>query len=327
MNKLTTLLGGFGLFILSAQTYADAYIGAKIGKSWLDDACVVGEACDDEDMGGGIFAGYNLNPYIGIELGYDYLGEFTTGVSGDGLSDESISAFSLTPKLSYPVLEQLAIYGRAGGAYVDFDGDNHWSFTGAVGFEFKVMTKGALRLEYQTITDVNDQSYRTQGNLISIGFIYDFGGKPTPVPVMMEKESKEITTTIIEKPPQPVIKTFEAQRLDSGLFALNSANLKPESHARLDSLVSFLRTYPQASVNIIGYTDSSGSAEYNLQLSERRAQSVAKVLQERGIAASRIRAEGRGESEPIADNSTPEGRERNRRVEIFVPPFEYTVAQ
>ncbi len=327
MKQLTTLISCFSIVMASTPAVADIYLGAKIGKSWLDDACVVGEACDDEDMGGGVFAGYNFNRYLGLELGYDYLGKFTTGVSGDGLDDEAISALTLTPKLSYPVLDQLAIYGRAGGAYVDFDGDNHWSFIGAVGFEFKVMSKGAIRLEYQTVTDVNDQSYRTQGNLISIGLVYDFGGKPAPAPVVMAKESKETVTTVVEKPAQPVMKTFEAQRLDSGLFALNSANLKPESHARLDSLVSFLRTYPQANVNIIGYTDSSGSEQYNQQLSERRAQSVANVLQERGIAASRIHAQGKGESDPIADNTTAEGRERNRRVEIYVPPFEYTVAQ
>jgi OOP family OmpA-OmpF porin len=69
-----------------------------------------------------------------------------------------------------------------------------------------------------------------------------------------------------------------------------------------------------------GYTDSVGPASYNLKLSEMRAKAVAKALEERGIDASRLTAKGFGESNPIASNDTPEGRAKNRRVEVDLIP-------
>ncbi|MDW2144894.1 OmpA family protein, partial [Vibrio sp. 1833] len=92
---------------------------------------------------------------------------------------------------------------------------------------------------------------------------------------------------------------------------------------RLDNFVSFLNEYPQAQVEITGYTDSSGPAAYNQKLSERRAQAVADYITGAGIDADRLTVKGMGEENPVADNSTREGREKNRRVEVVVPSFEY----
>jgi OOP family OmpA-OmpF porin len=80
-------------------------------------------------------------------------------------------------------------------------------------------------------------------------------------------------------------------------------------------------------VEVIGYTDTSGAAQYNQVVSEKRAQSVAATLEEKGIDASRITAKGEGENNPIASNETREGREKNRRVEVIVPAFDYQVQQ
>ena len=71
---------------------------------------------------------------------------------------------------------------------------------------------------------------------------------------------------------------------------------------------------------MIGHTDNTGSAEYNQDLSARRATAVAGVLLEQGVAPSRVRSFGRGEDEPVATNLTPEGRQQNRRVEIIIRP-------
>ncbi|PWJ15058.1 OmpA family protein [Jannaschia seohaensis] len=104
------------------------------------------------------------------------------------------------------------------------------------------------------------------------------------------------------------------------LFATDSANLRADLQGDLRALGRNLQQYPDTTVQVIGHTDSDGSAAYNQDLSERRARAVAGVLLETGVPAFRIRAIGRGESQPIATNNTPEGKQRNRRVEIVITP-------
>jgi OOP family OmpA-OmpF porin len=100
-------------------------------------------------------------------------------------------------------------------------------------------------------------------------------------------------------------------------FAFDSAELKPEMKALLDDVAAKIEASPgDETIQVIGYTDSTGPEEYNLGLSERRAQSAADYLIEQGVAADRVSTMGMGESDPVADNSTREGRAMNRRVEI-----------
>ncbi|UGU17628.1 OmpA family protein [Sinomicrobium kalidii] len=100
------------------------------------------------------------------------------------------------------------------------------------------------------------------------------------------------------------------------LFDLNKATIKPESASVLDQIVSVLNEYPNANFTVEGHTDSSGSADYNQNLSQKRAESVRKYLAEKGINPSRLSSIGYGEDKPIADNATAAGRKENRRVEI-----------
>jgi outer membrane protein OmpA-like peptidoglycan-associated protein len=82
--------------------------------------------------------------------------------------------------------------------------------------------------------------------------------------------------------------------------------------------VSFLNRYPERSAVIEGYTDSVGTQEYNQGLSERRAESVRSYLIAQGVDSSRLAASGRGESNPVADNASSDGRQQNRRVEVVI---------
>lgn len=106
------------------------------------------------------------------------------------------------------------------------------------------------------------------------------------------------------------------------LFETGRAELKPGALGKLDQLVAFLRTYPERTVTIEGHTDNVGSADRNMDLSQRRADTVRGYLLQQGIDASRITATGVGESMPVATNSTEAGRQQNRRVEIVIsnPP-------
>lgn len=101
-------------------------------------------------------------------------------------------------------------------------------------------------------------------------------------------------------------------------FAFNSAELTPAARSSLDTLGESLSsaTLAPCCFRIEGHTDSIGSEEYNQALSRRRAESVVGYLTARGIAAGRLLVEGHGESRPLADNGTDEGRQKNRRVQV-----------
>lgn len=102
------------------------------------------------------------------------------------------------------------------------------------------------------------------------------------------------------------------------LFDVDSDRLRPESTPTLEEIVSVLTRNGELAIEIEGHTDSDGDEAYNQSLSQRRAEAVVAYLTEQGIAPSRLSASGKGESEPIADNATPAGRQENRRSVIRV---------
>jgi len=103
-------------------------------------------------------------------------------------------------------------------------------------------------------------------------------------------------------------------------FDFNSSAIKPSFHNSLDKVSDVLNRYNRSLVRVVGHTDSLGSDSYNMNLSQKRADSVAYYMESRGVAANRVASTGRGESEPRASNATAAGQQLNRRVEIFVVP-------
>ena len=101
------------------------------------------------------------------------------------------------------------------------------------------------------------------------------------------------------------------------LFDFDSAELRPESITELERLVKFMNDVPFATALIEGHTDSVGADAYNLALSDRRAKSVFDYLTSRGVDPARLKSVGKGESEPVAENTTDEGRQENRRVMLI----------
>ena len=105
-------------------------------------------------------------------------------------------------------------------------------------------------------------------------------------------------------------------------FDIDSTAIRQEFYAPLNRVATTLREYPQTYIDVIGHTDSTGSASYNQDLSQRRALSVGEYLVAQGVAQQRFIIGGRGETQPVASNATVEGRARNRRVEIILTPVE-----
>lgn len=104
------------------------------------------------------------------------------------------------------------------------------------------------------------------------------------------------------------------------LFDVNSASLKQGAYVEIDRVAKVLQQYPQTTIVIAGHTDSTGSEDHNQKLSERRAMSVSNALANQGVAPSRMRTIGFGESQPVGDNNTEAGRQLNRRVVVTITP-------
>jgi outer membrane protein OmpA-like peptidoglycan-associated protein len=104
-------------------------------------------------------------------------------------------------------------------------------------------------------------------------------------------------------------------------FEVNKSNVKPNFVEILSSVTLVLNEYKSTMIEVAGHTDSTGSDSYNQMLSQQRAQAVSNILMQNGVQAVRIDTVGYGESRPVASNSTPQGRQQNRRVELTLLPY------
>jgi OOP family OmpA-OmpF porin len=138
--------------------------------------------------------------------------------------------------------------------------------------------------------------------------------KPKPKPKPVAKPEPKPTPP---PKPQPVIETVTLDGMT--FFAFDKADLDAKSQAALDSIIDQLRTFATVkSITITGHTDSIGSRAYNQKLSEKRAQSVADFLIGKGVNPALLSTVGAGEDQPVADNSTAEGRAQNRRAVVDI---------
>ena len=136
----------------------------------------------------------------------------------------------------------------------------------------------------------------------------------------MDKQAKQIEEEIpgaeVERVGEGINVTFDEK---SGVyFATDKYNVNSESEATLNKLADIFKEYPQTNILVEGHTDNTGSDSYNLTLSKNRAQSVTGYLVENGIDRGRFTTKWYGESQPKHDNSTAEGRAKNRRVELAI---------
>lgn len=306
-----------GGLINSAQ--AEMYIGGKVGMTTLDDACYLNSPCDDDAFGAGMHIGYDFTDIIGLEYGVDYLGNyeanFKSGASTVDTIDGDLWALTLAPKFNWHLNDTWNLFAKVGGAYMISGDEKDIVPTGSLGAEYTIDRNWSVRAEYQRYQDISDDVLDDMdANFFGIGVNYKFAAAPVVAAVVTEE--------VMEEEPVMMTKTHK-EEYGTGTFEFDSATLTDSVSERLDNFVNFLNEYPQAQVEITGYTDSSGPAAYNQKLSERRAQSVADYLIAAGIDADRFTVKGMGEENPVADNSTHEGREKNRRVEVVVPEFQY----
>jgi outer membrane protein OmpA-like peptidoglycan-associated protein len=140
------------------------------------------------------------------------------------------------------------------------------------------------------------------------------------------REEAQRAQTELQKEQQELseLKTRQTQRgveltlASDLLFNTGSAELKPGATLQISRLADFMRSNPKARVIVEGYTDSTGTAAHNEQLSQERAQAVASALETQGIMMDRIQTVGRGQDYPVASNDSSAGRQQNRRVDVIL---------
>jgi OOP family OmpA-OmpF porin len=332
------------------------YIGAGIGggKANIDQdriqaalrsngSSVTSFATDEKDGPTyKLFIGKQLNRYLAIEAGYFDIGKYSfNAVTSDGTlnGQAGFRGVNLDLLAQLPLSERFSVLGRVGAAYTKtsthFSGNRLNAVTAPNASEKKAGLKVGLGLEYKFTealamrTEV--ERYRVNdavGNTghvdtLSFALVYKMGRPIARAPAYVAPV--EVAPVVAEAPPPPppvkaapVPVSEKVSFAAEALFDFDKAVVKPEGKAALDELLVKLQGMNTEVMVTVGHTDSVGSDAYNQKLSLRRAEAVKAYIVTKGVDASRVYTEGKGESQPVADNKTAEGRAKNRRVTVEV---------
>jgi outer membrane protein OmpA-like peptidoglycan-associated protein len=317
------LLAATALLGLGATAQAEQgqfYLGGGFGMSQLEPEIVnlPLTVTEDNDKAFKLMLGYDILNWLSVEGFGARMGSASISNGGDidynafgiGLVaslPDNISGFSLLGKLGYGQIDNSS-------NDVDFREVEDQEIYAGIGVEYQLENGLSFRGEYEYIDK--------DAKLITMSLVKRFGNKEkyTPPPVVVAPEPKVVAV----EEPAPVAPPAPAEVITLVMepiyFDTASANLTAEAHSRLNHIVTTMKAHPQVKLLIVGHTDSRGSDDYNLVLSLKRAKAASGYLASQGIDKARLSYEGRGEREPVADNSTREGRARNRRAEFHPTP-------
>ncbi len=325
---------------------------SRIDKTHVTDALIkpgftyVNRRADTRDTGFKVYGGYQFNTNFALEVGYYDLGSYNNDVgvlpSGTLLSDTAVKGFNLDAVFTLPVTESFDVFARAGlnnarvesdyfGSGYAADGtypsghrrDTHEKFGVGVAYEFN--DKVSVRVEAERYNFLDATKRDGNINMLSVGLVYRLGQKkPAPAPVVAAPAPAPVAPAPAPAP-EPTVTTLSAD----SFFEFDKAELLPAGKRELDLLLTNLRGAEFETINVVGYTDRLGRANYNLDLSRRRAESVKAYLVETGrIPASKISTAGRNGSNPVTTMTQCPGTvataelkaclQPDRRVEVEV---------
>jgi len=294
--------------LMAGQTPGTFYGGINAGWSSYEDTgfdgtTLVGpETNADNQVGGGVYGGYQINDWLGLDVGYDFLNDMQVGVVGQTIRPNfEVQGLDLSAKAGYPITDVIEIYGRAGAFYyqakLDQLGTDQDGFEPlvAVGGEFSINKDLAARLEYQRVfmVDAMDEvGAESDIGMLSLGMIYRYGQEayepvaaaPAPIPAPAPKKVKV---------------TKEYNIGSDVVFCFAKATLCADGAVVLTKLVKQISAdFTESTSTVVGHADRIGTPEYNDKLSLARAKTVADFMIAHGISADKIKVSGRGENEP-----------------------------
>lgn len=312
----------------AAHAADDIYFGAGVGAAHFNGLNKIDgvENGTEDAAAANAFVGYNFTENFGTELGYQYAGRGNT----EGLRYENQGA-TLSGIARLPVGNDFSLFAEGGAYWAHTDGlgisDTKVSPLAGAGVTYKVNDALDLQARYRYMWDVADLNvdgthYKSNQSVATLEAVYHpFRTSyvaPVAAPVVAEAPAPA---------PQMVEKSFALN--SDVLFAFGKETLKPEGVAALNGLYQQIVEFQPKDGNavVVGYTDRIGSDAYNQKLSEARARTVANFLVTKGMAASKVAIEGRGEANPVTgtkcNNVTAKAQlisclAPDRRVEVRV---------
>jgi len=329
--------------LITGPTYAAEpgfFIGASGGQSYIDDE-IENRHIDDNETGWKAYLGYNFLPWLGIEAGYVDFGTYSSNELIEGTHfDADIDVTGWDGFLvGYLPIGSADLFAKVGAIDLETelntrnfgtDSNSDTQFAYGLGVAWNI-GHWALRAEAEGFDDNEVDDFY----FISAGVTYHFGGDKAepvaaaaPIAAAPEKcpdsDGDGVCDADDQCPNTPPGTRVGKAGCDCDYtlqlqFAFDSAQLTAADKAELDRIVPILNNPKTGFIGgvIEGHTDSIGSAEYNMGLSRRRAESVERYLEAQGVnLAGRFTSEAFGLTKPIASNSTAEGRAQNRRVVI-----------
>ncbi|MDP5291490.1 OmpA family protein [Oceanimonas sp. CHS3-5] len=279
----------------------DWYLGGGAGLANFEDIQEVLPEVKDETNSVSAFGGYNFNQHFGTELGY-------TLFNGGATRTHNVSLSAIG---RLPLNEKLSVFGEAGAwgwRAMRATNDEGVSPMAGIGMTYRVSDLVDVQARYRRIEDIADMSNN--------GFESDVNN------VMLElvlhpnrRQAAPAPVAPVAPQPQPEV-TYETRTVTadgSVYFAFDSSALSADARATLDDVARFAEQNPDYQVELAGYADRLGSAEYNRRLSERRALAAKEYLVQRGVAAENIQTAWYGSE--LAQGVSEEERQLDRRVD------------
>ncbi len=313
------------------------YVGANYGESYgnlsraevADTFAANGRQVltltkEDEDGAGKLLIGYDINDIFAAEFSYFHLGDYefnTTLAPAQNMRGRATAdGFGLDLITKMPITDNLSALLRAGVTRTSvsqsfsrfpltpatsFDDRTPREFEGKAGFgleyDFSDALSARAELEYYNLP--SNQMIGDSAHMASVGLVYRFGRSAAPAPVAPTPAPAPRPTPPPAPAPEPVNVTLQSDLL----FDFDESTIRPAGRQELDALLRQLREIDYDAAIVVGHTDRIGSREYNLGLSQRRAESVRDYLVQGGIPASTITARGVANDESVLSSSDCRG--------------------
>ncbi|GIU27253.1 OmpA family protein [Shewanella sp. MBTL60-007] len=327
------------------------YVGGGVGINNYEPNCdqkTMKSCGDDDPYAWDVFAGYLLNDHFGVELGYRDLGRAEWVDYSNKLNDVGAKGMNLGLVAFWPFAGNWSLSAEAGAFnYLISNNKNYGSeyysdsgvapYVGA-GIGYNITDNLKLQAKYRRYENLDEDKWKTlemESNYWGLELSYRFGSKAKPVPVVApivvaDSDNDGVTDDLDQCPNTPPTHKVDANGCTiyqeaedefdiEAKFANNSAKVEPSSYGDIKDLAAYMSQHPNSEVMISGHASNTGSAAYNMDISERRAAAVAEILvNEYGIAPERVSSKGYGITQPLIEGSSAEANKANRRIEAHV---------
>ncbi|MCH1919408.1 OmpA family protein [Shewanella sp. A3A] len=333
------------------QPLSPWYVGIGAGQNNYGPNCessVMMTCGSDDPFAWEFFSGYSFNEYIAVEIGYRDLGNADWVDYNNNHNDIDVKGGTLGVVGTWPLRYNWSLNAEVGGyVFTNHNNVNHGesdfyhqsvSPYYGVGIGYDITKNLQLSAKYRRYEDIDETRFANldmDSNYWGLTLSYRFNGPAAPVAAAapavvaaapVDSDNDGVTDDIDQCPNTPIDHKVDAQgctiyidKLDDlkieVQFDNNSTVLKPDTLGEIEKAAKFLSKYPKAQVEIAGHASLPGKEDYNMWISQKRADVVAKMLVEKyGIDANRITSKGYGETEPLIQGSSAEANAANRRI-------------